>query len=63
MGLKGVPGLRYLNPSEKPEGQAGAGRPNTNASKRRLEEDYQDHSAHATRRTAHQGMPGIGRRR
>ena len=59
MGLKGVPGLRYLKPSEKPEALAPAAHQGLkqNPPKRALE-DRQDQNARPTRRTAHQAMPG-----
>ena len=59
MGLKGVPGIVYLKPSE---GTSTRGRPakggsnSNNAPKRGREDDNQN--ARPSRRTAHQGIPG-----
>lgn len=60
MGLKGVPGLRYQQPSQNTDGRSGAnGRGlSKSAAKRGWEEEQPDQDTRPTRRTAHQGMPG-----
>ena len=59
MGLKGVPGLIYPEPSEITSGQVGGSShtANKNPVKRGLEDNH-DSGARPSRRTAHQGMPG-----
>ena len=58
MGLKGVPGIVYLKPSDgtNTRGRPARGGSNNNAPKRGREND--DQNARPSRRTAHQGVPG-----